>query len=488
MGAPSGTVWGTIVSNGTTTARKVGVYVAVSSTDTQTKVSAEVWYASIYSWNGYGNVYYSVDKTPVTSYSVVSNKNISHTNNSTAWSSNNQTKVYTPSTITYNRGTSAVTHTIRAQFGDSSPSTVSVNFTVPALPSYTVTYNANGGTGAPSSQTKYYGQSLTLSSTKPTRAGYNFLGWSTSSSATSATYSAGGSYTNNSVLVLYAVWEVSYRAPRISSVTANRVDSGGNISDTGTKASVTFTWATDNSNPTAKIEYKKSADTSWTSSTSSTMSGTSGTNTLDTGSATLDTESSYDIRLTVTDSGGSTTALSSIGSKEYIIDFLAGGKGVAIGGSASKEGFNVAWDADFDGAVNIDGTTTIKGNVYFDASSGVTSATGSLLTINSSTGKVGRRTVSQVRSSMGLNLQILYGTVSYNFKTSATSATVNFSTATNYSSAFTNTPVVICQQVFDSVNTVIKTENVTTTSFKMETPALGSSGTRNIMWIAIAKI
>ena len=56
---------------------------------------------------------------------------------------------------------------------------------------YTISYNANGGSGAPSSQTKLHGTTLTLSSVKPTRTGYAFLGWSTSSSATSASYSSG---------------------------------------------------------------------------------------------------------------------------------------------------------------------------------------------------------------------------------------------------------------------------------------------------------
>ena len=74
---------------------------------------------------------------------------------------------------------------------------------------YTISYNANGGSGAPSSQTKYYGTALTLSSTIPTRSGYTFLGWSTSSTATSATYAAGGSYTNNSSATLYAVWQAT---------------------------------------------------------------------------------------------------------------------------------------------------------------------------------------------------------------------------------------------------------------------------------------
>lgn len=91
--------------------------------------------------------------------------------------------------------------------GDSATKTVSFDVAVPAWTSYTVSYNANGGSGAPSSQTKWKDQTLTLSSTKPTRNGYTFLGWSTSSTAASATYSAGGSYTANSDATLYAVWQ-----------------------------------------------------------------------------------------------------------------------------------------------------------------------------------------------------------------------------------------------------------------------------------------
>lgn len=81
-------------------------------------------------------------------------------------------------------------------------------FTITApIPTYTVSYNANGGSGAPSSQTKTHNVTLTLSSTRPTRTGYNFLGWSTSRTATSASYSAGGSFTSNSDTTLYAVWD-----------------------------------------------------------------------------------------------------------------------------------------------------------------------------------------------------------------------------------------------------------------------------------------
>ncbi|MFI3326828.1 MAG: InlB B-repeat-containing protein, partial [Clostridia bacterium] len=72
---------------------------------------------------------------------------------------------------------------------------------------YTVTYNANGGTGAPSSQTKTYDIDLVLSPIEPTKEGYSFSGWGTYSSDTSAAYYAGDTYTKNSDSTLYAIWE-----------------------------------------------------------------------------------------------------------------------------------------------------------------------------------------------------------------------------------------------------------------------------------------
>ena len=74
---------------------------------------------------------------------------------------------------------------------------------------YSVRYNANGGSGTPTSQTKTYGTTLKLSGTRPTRSGHVFLGWSTNSKATSASYSAGGNYTSNAAATLYAIWRKS---------------------------------------------------------------------------------------------------------------------------------------------------------------------------------------------------------------------------------------------------------------------------------------
>ncbi len=86
------------------------------------------------------------------------------------------------------------------------------SITCPAR-TYTVSYNANGGSGAPGSQTKTYNVSLTLSSTVPTYTGHTFKGWGTSSTSTTPSYQPGDSYTGNANLALYAIWEEDYTPP-----------------------------------------------------------------------------------------------------------------------------------------------------------------------------------------------------------------------------------------------------------------------------------
>lgn len=72
---------------------------------------------------------------------------------------------------------------------------------------YTITYNANGGAGAPDTQTKEYGKTISISSTRPTKDGHVFQGWSTANDAT-VEYRAGDNYTANANLTLYAVWKI----------------------------------------------------------------------------------------------------------------------------------------------------------------------------------------------------------------------------------------------------------------------------------------
>lgn len=145
---------------------------------------------------------------------------------------------------------------------ESATKTVSFSVTVPAWTSYTVKYNANGGSGAPSNQTKWKDQALTLSSTKPTRTGYTFQGWATSASG-SVVYASGANYTANAAVTLYAVWKaitytVTYNANGGSNAPSNQTKTYGvtltlsntmptrtSIEDNGTLTEYTFKgWAT----------------------------------------------------------------------------------------------------------------------------------------------------------------------------------------------------------------------------------------------------
>jgi uncharacterized repeat protein (TIGR02543 family) len=78
---------------------------------------------------------------------------------------------------------------------------------------YTISYNANGGVGAPSAQTKTHGTNLRLSSIRPTRSGHTFMGWSRFSNATTAEYAPGIWYSIDANRTLYAMWKTSTETP-----------------------------------------------------------------------------------------------------------------------------------------------------------------------------------------------------------------------------------------------------------------------------------
>lgn len=306
---------------------------------------------------------------------------------------------------------------------------VSFNVTVPAWTSYTVSYNANGGSGAPSNQTKWHGTALTLSSTKPTRTGYTFLGWATSSTATSATYSAGSSFTananttlyavwkantytvtynanggtlgliksqtkthgqalmltgtatrtgynfkgwatsatatsatyaagtnyrTNAAITLYAVWEIAYQKPSITNLAVNRCDASGNVRNDGTYLLFSFKWSCYENVTGISLNWA-SADNEITGSQTVTASGTSGTVSVIVGNGTITTEKTFTVNVVVTDSQ-STTVTRSIGSIklpfEAVYDEETGEYGISFGKPAELTGVaDFGYDAKFNNPV-----------------------------------------------------------------------------------------------------------------------------------------
>ena len=101
---------------------------------------------------------------------------------------------------------------------------------------YRVIYNANGGTGAPATQTKFENENLILSSVIPTKENKKFVGWATSSTATSATYQPGDVITVNMSLTLYAVWK--------DAITITFDPNGGNVDITSKDVEILGTYGT----------------------------------------------------------------------------------------------------------------------------------------------------------------------------------------------------------------------------------------------------
>ena len=106
---------------------------------------------------------------------------------------------------------------------------------------YTISYNANNGTGAPASQSKSYGVGIKLSTSIPTRTGYTFTGWNTASDGSGTAYASGADFTNNANTVLYAQWRINKVYVGFNtnggSITKNTnvyvADSNGNIAKNG---------------------------------------------------------------------------------------------------------------------------------------------------------------------------------------------------------------------------------------------------------------
>ena len=115
------------------------------------------------------------------------------------------------STVTINTlGTSTITAYVVDKAGNRSSAG---SLTVTKILLYTVSYNGNGATsGSTANSSHTYGTAKNLTTNGYARVGYDFLGWSTDSTAKTATYSNSQSVSNLSLvngatIELFAVWK-----------------------------------------------------------------------------------------------------------------------------------------------------------------------------------------------------------------------------------------------------------------------------------------
>lgn len=205
---------------------------------------------------------------------------------------------------------------------------------------YTVNYNANGGTGAPANQTKTYGVNLKLSSTKPTRTNYIFKGWGTAASSTSIAYTSGGSYTSNASITLYAVWELAYTSPRMHNTLLHRCDSSGVYTDEGKCVSISFNWECDVAISKIVVNYKITDSEEWITTEFTNLTGTSGTfsTIMGSGSTVFDPERTYLFDIVIMDASGESHNIITLNGAVFDIDIISGGGGIAFGKPAEVKG------------------------------------------------------------------------------------------------------------------------------------------------------
>lgn len=123
---------------------------------------------------------------------------------------------------------------------------------------------------------------------------------------------------------------VAYSPPSVSSYSSQRCNSAGTPLDSGTyvKGLISFSYASCSSKNTitTSTSYKKSTATAWTNANKTFSSGTAFTF-----GGSISAESSYDIKYTISDAFTTVTVNDTISTVSVLMDFKAGGKGIAIG-------------------------------------------------------------------------------------------------------------------------------------------------------------
>ena len=208
--------------------------------------------------------------------------------------------------------------------------------------------------------------SSTIKSYKTTIQGANFTAASftsgilkqsgTSNVTITVTDSRGRSATTTRSITV-----IPYAAPKINIFTANRANGLGSADDNGTMAlarvKFSVTAVNDKNSKSYKVEYKLKTSTTWTQLVTGSVYSYDNTMML---SGNFDPNASYDLRLSVSDYFGTTTALSEVATAFSLLDFNASGKGVAFGKVSERtEGVEFGLQTYFDKVPIINGSQKV---------------------------------------------------------------------------------------------------------------------------------
>lgn len=152
---------------------------------------------------------------------------------------------------------------------------------------------------------------------------------------------------------------VPYTPPTVSSASVQRCAIDGMVSANGTysKGKVDFSYSSCSSKNTVStaVYYKKTSAASYTNAGVSFSSGTA----FVFGGGNLSTDYTYDVKLEITDAFGTIPIMLSLSTAAVLMDFKAGGTGLAIGKVSEKDNtLECAWNTEFSGTVDALGKIT----------------------------------------------------------------------------------------------------------------------------------
>ena len=206
-----------------------------------------------------------------------------------------------------------------------------------------LTITADGNLGSTITAYKTVFESKTYTGATPTTSTITKSG--TASASITVTDSRGRTA---SVTKTWTV--VAYAAPKITSFTAARCLADGTENYEGTFAKLAFNFSISSVNSkntnTYTIEYKPQSGTTWTTLTNGT--GYAVNTSIISATGLFDVDSSFDLRLSITDSFTTVRSTTEIPTAFTLLDFNASGRGVAFGKVSEKtEGVEFALPVTF---------------------------------------------------------------------------------------------------------------------------------------------
>lgn len=286
----------------------------------------------------------SVSWTPPTSLATQIPNSTSGTCTLTCYTYNGNTLVGTSTTTVTLSVPASIKPTITSLTATRVDGTVPSSWGIYVQTKSKVTLTINGAAGAGGSTISSY--SITGGGVSSTQSSVTsgFLNTSGSITFTGKVCDSRGRWSDEATVTITVQ---AYSSPRFTAYGTQRCTSAGASSSNGTyaKSTVSFYWWScgGKNTLTTAVAYKKSTDSSYTDAGVTFSSGSQ----FVFGGGNLSVDYSYDIRFTLTDAFGTVTVIDSLSTASVLMDFKAGGTGLAVGKVSETDNcFEVSEDWD----------------------------------------------------------------------------------------------------------------------------------------------